>query len=70
MKEQMKDELETRLDDKLTHHTRKEALSLPKNLHENKDSPELDLLMTESPTPSDHDKPTTTPESQKNSCRD
>ena len=45
MKEQMRDELETKLDDRLTLHARKESQRLPKNLHGNKDSPNLGLVM-------------------------
>ena len=61
----MKDELETKLDDRLTLHVRKESQQLPKNLHGNKDSPDLDLVMTESPIPSGHVEFTTTTGSQR-----
>ena len=43
---------------------RKEPLHFSENLHENRDSPELDLVMTESAIPSGHAEPATTQESQ------
>ena len=38
---------------------------MPENLHGNKDSPDLDLVMTRSPIPSDHVEFTTTMGSQR-----